>query len=184
MPPCWPTCAPARAAIRSVWIAALEGAGNFDKPALAVAWRRAQGMGGVTAQVLVRHWQPATPAPTVGSVPGPQGADLFHILSARPGLPVQGLRIGVCKGYVTSGTGLQFAVAVPARDAQGIRLGLVGPSPGPAPPTGGSARFRLLPDVPDAAATATATAHLHAAATDSAPLAYASDRATFMSLTR
>ncbi|MCA3513959.1 MAG: hypothetical protein IOC80_08275 [Rhodobacter sp.] len=64
-------------------IAALEGAGNFDKPALAVAWHRAQGMGGVTAQVLVRHWQPAAPAPTVGSVPGPQGADLFHILAAR-----------------------------------------------------------------------------------------------------
>ena len=100
---------------------------------------------------------------------------------------MQGLRIGVRKGYVTPGTGLQFAVAVPARDAQGIRLGLVGPSPGPAPPTGGSVRFRLLPDVPDvpdAAATATATTHRHAAATGNAPPAYASDRATFMSLTR
>lgn len=97
---------------------------------------------------------------------------------------MQGLRIGVCKGYVTPGTGLQFAVAVPARDAQGIRLGLVGPCPGPAPPTGGSVRFRLLPDVPDAAATATATTHRHAAETGNAPPAYASDRATFMSLTR
>ncbi len=98
-------------------------------------------------------------------MPGPQGADLFHILVARLGLPVQGLRVGGRKGYVTPGTRVQFAVAVavPARDAQGIRLGLVGQSPSPAPPTGGSVRFRLLPDVPDAAATATATAHLHAA---------------------
>jgi hypothetical protein len=55
----------------------------------------------VTAQVVVWHWQPAAPAPTVGSVPGPQGADLFHILVARLGLPVQGLRVGVRKGYVT-----------------------------------------------------------------------------------
>jgi hypothetical protein len=55
----------------------------------------------VTAQVVVWHWQPADPAPAVGSVLAPQGADLFHTLVARLGPLVPGLRIGVRKGYVT-----------------------------------------------------------------------------------
>lgn len=151
------------------WIAALDAAGPFAKPAQAIAWLKAQGMGHVTAQVLVRHWQPAAPAPTVGSVLGSQGAELLFALVARLGPMVPGLRVGVRKGYVTLGTGVQFAVAVAGREAPGIRLGLVAQAPGPAlppaPPMGGSGRFRLLLDVPEAAAIDAAIAHLHAAAT-------------------
>lgn len=151
------------------WKAALDEAGPFARPGEAVAWLKAQGMGHVTAQVVVRHLRPAAPRPTVETVLGPEGAALFHALVAELGPLVPGLRVGVRKGYVTLATGVQFAVAVPARGGSGIRLGLISQAEGlplpPAPPMGGSDRFRLLLDVPDRAVIDAAIVHLRAAAT-------------------
>lgn len=149
------------------WKAALDGAGPFAKPALAVAWLKAQGMGHVTAQVVERRWRGASIAGgTVEDVLGAEGAALFAALEARFRAAVPGLRVGVRKGYVTLGTSVQFAVAV--RAERGLRMGLVGQAEGPplppAPALGGSGRFRVLLELSDAGGVDAAIAHLRAAA--------------------
>lgn len=149
------------------WKAALEAAGPFGRPAAAVAWLKAQGLGHVTAQVVERRWRGASIAGgTVEEVLGPEGAGLLAALVAALGMP--GLRVGVRKGYVTLGVGVQFAVAVRARGGPGLWLGLVGQAEGPAlppaPALGGSGRFRLLLELPDAGGVEGAVAHLRAAA--------------------
>jgi hypothetical protein len=148
------------------WLSALRAAGPFARPAEAVAWLKAQGLGHVTAQVVVRHSRAAPQGPTVAGVLGFAGAALFNALQSALAREVPGLKIGVRKGYVTLGARVQFAVAVPA--GKGIRLGLVAQAPGaalpPAPPMGGSDRFRLLLEVPDEMSIPGAVVHLRAAA--------------------
>ena len=53
------------------WVQALQAAGPFGKPGEAVAWLKAQGLGHVTAQVVVRQMRPARAAPTVELHPLP-----------------------------------------------------------------------------------------------------------------
>lgn len=148
------------------WLAALQATGPFAKPAEAVAWLKAQGLGHVTAQVVVRHSGTSPTGATVETVLGTRGATLFRALEAALAREVPGLKVGVRKGYVTLGTRVQFAVAVPAGKGTGIRLGLVTQGPGatlpPAPPMGGSDRFRLLVEVPDEKAFPVALVHLRA----------------------
>lgn len=150
------------------WLSALRSAGPFARPAEAVAWLKAQGLGHVTAQVVVRHSGAAPQGPTVDNVLGSAGAALFRALEAALAPEVPGLKVGVRKGYVTLGTRVQFAVAVPAGKGTGIRLGLVAQAPGaalpPAPPMGGSDRFRLLLEVPDEMSIPGTLVHLRAAA--------------------
>lgn len=151
------------------WLALLDGAGPFVKPSEAVAWLKAQGMGHVTAQVVVRRWRGATVSGgTLDAVLGVEGAALLRELVARLDGEVPGLRVGVRAGYVTLGTGVQFAVAVRAKGGPGIWLGLVaqgeGPSLPPAPQMGGSGRFRLLLEVPGTEGVEAAVVHLRAAA--------------------
>lgn len=151
------------------WKAALDGAGPFAKPALAVAWLKAQGMGHVTAQVVERRWRGASIAGgTAEEVLGPEGAALFMALVARLDPVMPGLRVGVRKDYVTLGVGVQFAVAVRARGGPGLWLGLVGQAEGPAlppaPALGGSERFRLLLELSDDRGVDGAVRHLRAAA--------------------
>jgi hypothetical protein len=151
------------------WVAALEAAGPFARPGEAVTWLKSQGMGHVTAQVVVRHWQPAASGPSVETVLGPDGAVLFQSLAAALRAEVPDLRVGVRKGYVTLGTRTQFAVAVPAKRGPGILLGIVAQASGapllpPAPPMGGSDRFRFLLQVPEDSAIKKAISHLRAAA--------------------
>ena len=151
------------------WLAALTEAGPFAKPALAVAWLKAQGMGHVTAQVVERRWRGASiSGGTVEEVLGAEGAALFVLLEARLRGLVAGLRVGVRKGYVTLGTSVQFAVAVRAKGGPGLWLGLVGQAEGaalpPAPVLGGSGRFRLLLELSDAGGVDGAVRHLRAAA--------------------
>ena len=152
-----------------LWKAALDGAGPFAKPALAVAWLKAQGMGHVTAQVVERRWRGASlGGGAVEDVLGAEGAALFMALVARLDPVVPGLRVGVRKGYVTLGVGVQFAVAMRARGGPGLWLGLVGQAEGaalpPAPALGGSQRFRLLYVLADAGGIEEAVVHLRAAA--------------------
>jgi hypothetical protein len=126
------------------WHAALRAAGPFSKPAQAVAWLKAQGLGHVTAQILVRHAAPEAQGPTVDSVLG-TGAPLFRALEAALAGDLPGLKVGMRKGYVTLATRAQFAVAVPARAGAGIWLGLVAQAEGaalrPAPPMGAAIAF-------------------------------------------
>lgn len=151
------------------WLAALTEAGPFAKPALAVAWLKAQGMGHVTAQVVERRGRGVSIAGgTVDGVLGAEGAALFRVLVARLRTQVPGLRVGVRRGYVTLGTGVQCAIAVRAKGGPGLWLGLVGQAQGaalpPAPAMGGSGRFRLLLVLPDADGIEGAVVHLRAAA--------------------
>ncbi|MCZ8153012.1 MAG: DUF4287 domain-containing protein [Rhodobacteraceae bacterium] len=150
------------------WLVALEAAGPFATPSAAVAWLKSQGMGHVTAQVVVRAGRPAAAGPTVEAVLGPEGAALFTVLVERLGEAVPELRIGLRKGYVTLGTQVQFAVAVRPKSGPGLRLGLTGQAEGsalpPAPPMGGSGRFRLLLDLSDVGGIEGAVVHLRAAA--------------------
>jgi len=152
-----------------LWKAALDGAGPFAKPALAVAWLKAQGMGHVTAQVVERRWRGASiSGGTVEEVLGSEGAALFATLETRLRGLVPGLRVGVRKGYVTLGTSVQFAVVTRVPQGGGLRIGLVaqaeGPALPPAPPIGGSARFGLLLELSGQNGVDRALAHLSAAA--------------------
>jgi hypothetical protein len=148
------------------WLSVLQAAGPFAKPALAVDWLKAQGLGHVTAQVVVRQAGPAPRGPTVDGVLGAAGGALFREIETVLAREVPQLKVGVRQGYVTLATKVQFAVAGPA--GSGIRLGLVAQAPGaalpPAPPMGGSDRFRLLLEVPNMEAISGAIVHLRAAA--------------------
>ncbi|MBA4350979.1 MAG: hypothetical protein C0427_07005 [Rhodobacter sp.] len=150
------------------WLVALEVAGPFATPSAAVAWLKSQGMGHVTAQVVVRAGRPAVAGNTLEAVLGTEGAALFNALVERLGEAVPGLRIGLRKGYATLGTQVQFAVAVRAKDGPGLWLGLTGQAEGaalpPAPRMGGSGRFRLLLALSDVGGVEGAVVHLRAAA--------------------
>lgn len=150
------------------WRAALEAAGPFARPADAVGWLKAEGMGHVTAQVVVRALRPPAAGPTVEGVLGREGAEVFTALVARLEGLMPGLRVEVRQGYVTLGTRAQFAVAMRARGGPGLWLGLVAQAEGgalpPAPAMGGSGRFRFLLEVPDLGAVGEAVVHLRAAA--------------------
>lgn len=150
------------------WVQALQAAGPFGKPGEAVSWLKAQGLGHVTAQVVVRQIRPARAALTVEDVLGPTGADLFRAVERALAPFVPGLKVGVRLGYVTLATRTQFAVAAKAKGSPGLWLGLTRQAAGaalpPAPPMGGSGRFRLLLVLPEAASIAEALPHLRAAA--------------------
>lgn len=158
-----------------LWIGRLDGAGPFDKPTAALAWLKAEhGLGHVTAQIIVRKWRerglPAPEGDPVEAALGPRGAALLAVIAAELGARLPSLQVMPRKAYVALGAPVQFAVAArPKRGKAALWLALVAqdaslPPLPPAPPLGGSDRFRHLLEVGGEADLPLAVAHLRAAA--------------------
>lgn len=157
------------------WLDLLNAAGPFDKPAAAVAWlKQNEGLGYVTAQILVRTWNGATPrsagADPIAEVLGAAGAAALAQIIAGLAPVLPDVRLMPRKAYVGLGRPVQFAVAArPKRSGAILWLALVRQDEGlarlpPAPRLGGSDRFGVLLEVEAATSPEVVQAHLRAAA--------------------
>jgi len=102
------------------WLAVLAGGPVFAKPSEAVAWLKAQGLGHVQAQIVVRRAGGGAPA-AAGVLrdalfpPGSAVRTLFEAAEAALVAAFPGTVVTDCKGYTGFGDPLQYAVLTAKR---------------------------------------------------------------------
>jgi hypothetical protein len=97
------------------WLAVLTAGPEFARPAEAVGWLKAQGLGHVAAQIVVKRARGGGPVPpgVYRDVLFPPGTGLRALFETAEGALVAafpGTVVTDCKGYVGFGDPVQYAV--------------------------------------------------------------------------